>query len=127
MKDNIKIYVARMYEFVKDANDICLEENNDYDKIFSDKRNKLALTMCLMQIGELANQIKKIDISEYEKYKFDEPKGMRDRIVHGYGKVDFDIIKETLKNDIPYLKSLIEKNVEKKYLDNPYLLYDKNV
>lgn len=124
MKDNIKVYVARMYEFVCDAYEICKKENNDYDKILTDKKNKLALTMCLMQIGELANQIKKIDLSEYEKYKFNEPKGMRDRIVHGYGKVDFDIIKETLKNDIPNLKDLIEKNVEKKYLENPYLLYD---
>ena len=125
MKDNIKIYVARMYEFVNDISNICEKENNDYDKILADKTNKLALTMCLLQIGELAKQVEKIDISEYEKYRFDEPKGLRNRIAHGYGKIDFDIIKETLKNDIPNLKKLIESNIEKKYLENPYLLYDK--
>ena len=29
-----------------------------------------------------------------------------------------------MKNDIFKLKELIENNVEQKYLDNPYLLYD---
>lgn len=29
-----------------------------------------------------------------------------------------------MKNDISKLKELIENNVEQKYLDNPYLLYD---
>ena len=124
MKNDVKVILARMYEYVKDAINICDDENNDYDKILSNKKNQLALTMCLAQIGELANKIKEKDTDTYNKYKFEEPKGMRDSIVHGYGKIDFGIIKETLKNDIPKLKELIENNVEQKYLDNPYLLYD---
>ena len=80
--------------------------------------------MCLAQIGELANKIKEKDIEIYNKYKFEEPKGMRDRIVNGYGKIDFNIIKEILKIDIPKLKELFENNIERKYLENPYLLYD---
>lgn len=115
-----------MYEYVSDAIKICDDDGNNYDNILKDKKNQLALTMCLVQIGELANKIKEKDIEIYNKYKFDEPKGMRDRIVHGYGKLDFNIIKETLKTDIPRLKALIEKNIERKYLDNPYLLYEVN-
>ena len=126
MKNDVKVILARMYEYVQDAINICNEENNDYDRILANKKNQLALTMCLAQIGELANKIKEKDIEIYNKYKFEEPKGMRDRIVHGYGKIDFNIIKETLKNDIPKLKELIENNIEKKYLENPYLLYDLN-
>lgn len=125
MKDEVKLYLARMYEFIKDAVSICEGENNDFEKILKDKKNQLALTMCLSQIGEFANAIKGIDKEFYEKYKFNEPKGMRDRIIHGYGKIDFDIIKETLKNDIPQLKKMIEENVEEEYLNNPYILYDK--
>ena len=114
-----------MYEFIEDALTICDAENNDYDKILQNKKNQLALTMCLSQIGEFANAIKKVDEETYIKYKFNEPKGMRDRIVHGYGKIDFDIIKETLKNDLPKLKKLIEDNIEKKILDDPYKFYDE--
>ena len=120
MNNRIKIYLAKMYEFVKDALEICDKENNDFDKILKEKRNQLAITMCLSQIGEIANIIRKEDIDIYKKYKFDEPKGMRDRIIHGYGKIDFEIIKETLKNDLPKLKELIEDNVEIELLQNPY-------
>ena len=127
MKNDVKLLLATMYEYVCDAMNICSDENNDYDKILSNKKNQLALTMCLAQIGELANRIKEKDLELYNKYRFEEPKGMRDRIVHGYGKIDFNIIKETLKNDLPALKELIENNIEKKYLDNPYLLYDLDV
>ena len=97
MNDKVKINLARMYEFIIDAISICEEGHNDYDAILRDKRNQLALTMCLSQIGEFANAIRKIDKEIYTKFKFSEPKGMRDRIVHGYGKIDFDIVKETLK------------------------------
>ena len=114
-----------MYEFINDAFNICSSENNDFDKILSNKTNQLALTMCLSQIGEFANAIRKVDEEIYKKYKFNEPKGMRDRIIHGYGKIDFDIIKETLKTDLPRLKQLIEENVEKEILNNPYKYYDR--
>lgn len=125
MNNNVKIYLARMYEFINDALNICEAENNDYDKILKDKKNQLAITMCLSQIGEFANLIRKVDEETYKKYKFSEPKGMRDRIIHGYGKIDFDIIKETIKTDLPNLKKIIEDNVEKDILDNPYKLYDR--
>lgn len=46
-----------MYEFIEDALTICDAENNDYDKILQNKKNQLALTMCLSQIGEFANAI----------------------------------------------------------------------
>ena len=55
MNNNVKIYLARMYEFINDALNICESENNDYNKILKDKKNQLAITMCLSQIGELAN------------------------------------------------------------------------
>ncbi len=125
MNDKVKIYLARMYEFINDALEICNVENNDYDKILSNKKNQLAITMCLSQIGEFANAIRKIDETVYRKYHFNEPKGMRDRIIHGYGKIDFDIVRETLKQDLPQLKKIIEENVDKKILDDPYKFYDK--
>lgn len=124
MNDKIKIHLARMYEFINDALEICETEQNNYDKVLSDKKNQLAITMCLSQIGEFANAIRKEDLETYIKYKFNEPKGMRDRIIHGYGKIDFDIVKETLKTDLPQLKKIIEENVDKQILENPYKFYD---
>ena len=34
--------------------------------------------------------------------------GMRDKLVHDYLGVDLDVIWETVRNDIPQLKTLLE-------------------
>lgn len=34
--------------------------------------------------------------------------GMRDKLIHDYFGVDVDVVWQTIKEDIPYLKSLIE-------------------
>lgn len=34
--------------------------------------------------------------------------GLRNRIVHDYGNVDLNIVYETLKNDMPELKGMLE-------------------
>ena len=42
--------------------------------------------------------------------------GMRDRIIHGYDNVDFQIVWEVVKKDIPKIKPLV-KNVLSDYKD----------
>ena len=34
--------------------------------------------------------------------------GMRDKLIHGYFGIDVDVVWRTVKEDIPYLKSLIQ-------------------
>mgnify|MGYP000729008596 CR=1 FL=1 len=40
------------------------------------------------------------------------------------GKIDYNIIKESISKDIPKLKEKIEEIVDEDILDNPYLLYE---
>ena len=69
----------------------------------------------ILQIGELA---KHLDISFTEKYS-DIPwkhiKGMRDKVAHGYGTIDLDIVWNTVLHDIgplyDYCKTIIDKNM----------------
>lgn len=37
--------------------------------------------------------------------------GLRNRIVHGYASVDYEIIWETIVKDIPSLKAILEKHI----------------
>lgn len=77
-------------------------------------------------IGEHCAQIRDNNKSFYDnnELKLYQIKGMRDRIVHSYGKIDYDIIKESISKDIPVLKEKIEDIVDEDILDNPYLLYE---
>ena len=59
-----------------------------------------------------------------EDLAFSQIKGMRDRIVHSYGDIDSNIVKEVMKNDIPLLYRYIEENVHPMIINNPYELYE---
>lgn len=128
MNVKTKIYyaLARMYEYVKDIYAICEARDFDYENIIENMISKHAVNMCLVQIGERAKQIKDANESFYRNSDLMLPqiKGMRDRITHSYGDIDYKIIKSVLKNDIPTLKKAIEANVHPHILDNPYVLYD---
>ena len=54
----------------------------------------------ILQIGELANRLSDSITEEYNSIPWKAVKSMRDRIVHDYGAIDFDIVWETSKKDI---------------------------
>lgn len=62
----------------------------------------------LLQIGELVTKLP-ISFIENEHIELSKIKGMRNRIVHGYGDIDFEIVFETSKKDIPILNEVCQK------------------
>ena len=86
---NIETLLATMTEAsflseLKDFNAICLE---------------------LIQIGEKVNQLSPELYDDYPEVPWHELYGLRNRIVHGYDKINKDIIWATLQKDIPEIKN----------------------
>ncbi len=74
----------------------------------SDERLKRAFIRSLEIIGEAS---KKISLSVKERYpdvKWKEVAGMRDKLIHEYFGVDYIVIWQTVKRDIPNLKKIVE-------------------
>ena len=68
-----------------------------------------ALFMCLLQIGE---KITKIETPTFrENLPIKEAASIRNFIVHDYGGVNLEIIKEVIEIDIPKLKKSLESIV----------------
>ena len=63
----------------------------------------------ILQIGELANRLSDSITEEYNSIPWKAVKSMRDRIVHDYGVIDFDIVWETSKKDIVKLREYCEQ------------------
>jgi uncharacterized protein with HEPN domain len=63
-------------------------------------------------IGEASKKIPKIIKDKNLEIPWREIGGMRDKMIHDYFGVDVDVVWKTIKEDIPYLKSLIE-NIDK--------------
>lgn len=59
----------------------------------------------LFQIGKLANGLSVEFIKEYNKIPWKQIIGMRNRIVHGYDTINFEIVWNTATESIPELKS----------------------
>ena len=59
----------------------------------------------LFQIGELANGLSIEFIKEYNKIPWKQIIGMRNRIVHGYDTINFEIVWNTATESIHELKS----------------------
>ena len=67
-------------------------------------------------IGEAANNVTQHFPSYIEKYSnipWSAMYTMRNRIAHGYFKVDFEVVWKTIENDLPSL----EKQIRKIYKD----------
>ena len=118
--------LSYIHSYIEDILEICSESDYNYPLIFTDKKSQYAINMCFVQIGEHCAQIRDIDRTFFDnqELRLYEIKGMRDRIVHSYGKIDYNIIKESISKDIPKLKEKIEEIVDEDILDNPYLLYE---
>jgi uncharacterized protein with HEPN domain len=60
-------------------------------------------------IGEAANRLPKEDRGLYPNIPWPEIVGLRNRLIHGYDEVDFDILWEIVTVDLPPLIDELEK------------------
>lgn len=64
-------------------------------------------------IGEATKRLSNKIKEEYTNLRWKDIAGMRDKLIHGYFGVDLEAVWKTVKNDIPSLKTVIKKIIEK--------------
>jgi uncharacterized protein with HEPN domain len=80
--------------------------------MMSDFLYKNSLAMDVLQIGELVKNLT-VDFKQTHKdMPWGDIAGMRDIAAHGYGDFDFDVLWETVNEDIELLKSYCQKCIE---------------
>lgn len=72
-----------------------------YQQFVADFRINFAAVRALEIIDEVARRIPSEVQLAYPAIEWKGIIGMRNRIVHGYDKLDFEIIWQTIQNDIP--------------------------
>ena len=68
-----------------------------------------AISMCILQIGELVGKLSDGFKVENNAMPWREFKEMRNIAAHNYGEIDIDILWETATGDIPDLKEYCQK------------------
>ncbi len=74
-----------------------------------DRQFNLALVRLLEIIGEAASRVPQEEQVRYAEIPWPEIIGLRNRLIHGYDAVDFDILWQIVSNDLPPLIAELEK------------------
>ncbi len=89
-----------------------LERFDNERKVFvEDFVYRNAVSMCILQIGELVGKLSDDFKKEHPAMPWRDIKAMRNIAAHNYGEIDIDILWETSTEDIVQLKNFCMKFV----------------
>lgn len=106
-KREYRDYLRDILEAVDDAESFV--EGMSFEQFAKDKKTLNAVVRSLEIIGEAAKNIP-VDVREkYGKLPWKKMTGMRDKVIHAYFGVNTKTLWNTVKNDLPPLKQLVQK------------------
>ncbi|MFW6129527.1 MAG: DUF86 domain-containing protein [Candidatus Aminicenantaceae bacterium] len=83
--------------------------NSSREELGKNRMMQLALTRLMEIIGEAANRISKATKQRYGDIPWNQIIGMRNRLIHGYDIIDFDLLWDTVNFDLPPLIQSLKK------------------
>ena len=106
MENEIKKYLFDIKESI-DSIESFLGDQRDYKVYISNKMLRRAIERESEIIGEAMNRISKID-SNIQISSKKQSISMRNRVIHGYDKIDDEIVWGTIVRHLPVLKDEIK-------------------
>jgi uncharacterized protein with HEPN domain len=88
-------------------------EGMDFESFKKDDKTSSAVVRKFEIIGEAAKNIPGRVKDEYKSVPWKEMAGMRDRLIHLYFGVDYELVWKTIKNRLPALKAPLMEVFEK--------------
>jgi uncharacterized protein with HEPN domain len=84
-------------------------DNISYDEFINDDKTKDAVERNFEIIGEAVKNLPIDYRNKYPHIPFKQVAGMRDKLIHDYFGVDYDIIWKTIKDKLPQFSEDIKK------------------
>lgn len=101
------VRLRHMLDHGREAVDMLAERSrNDLDL---DRQLNLSIVRLLEIVGEAAARVTPEIRESLRGLPWAEIVGLRNRVVHGYDRVDFDIVWEIVKSDLPPMIGTIER------------------
>ncbi len=110
MKNKEYISIKKMIEYINKA--LKYTEGCDYEKFIKNDEKVDATIFAISQIGELVKNISKETIEKYPDVEWIIIKSLRNKIVHDYEGIKLNFIWDIVKEDLPLLKSKLEKIIQ---------------
>ena len=84
-------------------------EGIDYEAFWNDSEKRDAVAMRLSVVGEAAAHVTNEPAAKLKDVPFKDIRGMRNRIVHEYGRVDYAVVWKVTQDDIAALVMALQK------------------
>jgi uncharacterized protein with HEPN domain len=104
------IRLRHMLDHAREA--VAMASGRTRSELDSDRQLNLSLVRLLEIAGEAASQISVEQRVRYPDIPRPEIIGLRNRLIHGYDSVDFDILWHIVTDDLPPLVAVLERALE---------------
>ena len=102
-----KAYLRDMLDAISDI-EVFIGNINEAE-FYKNKEKRYAVVRALEIIGEAAKNLSKELRSKHKEIPWKEIAGMRDKLIHWYFGIKWELVWETVKNKIPVLKKQLLK------------------
>lgn len=113
MRDRDEIVLKKIIQYSDEISETVSRFNLTAKSFAEDFVARNAISMCILQIGELVGKLSDEFKAENNAMPWREIKAMRNIAAHNYGEIDIDILWETTVYDIPELKDYCIKCLAK--------------
>lgn len=109
--------VREYLQHILDEAEYILSSSSGLDKttFLQDETLKRAYVRSIEVIGEAAKHIPDTIRQKYPRIDWRAIAGMRDRLIHGYFGIDYDIVWDVIVNKIPTLRDDIKQIIAQEY------------
>ena len=104
-RERDKSILEHMLSYCVDIEETVRRFGDSYEAFASDKVYRNACAMCILQIGELAGHLSEGFRAAHSEMPWKAIRGMRNVVAHAYADMSFQTTWDTIRTDIPALKS----------------------
>lgn len=107
MKRNYQMFVRDIWDSINKVEQFV--EGLSFEDFVNDDKTVSAVIRKLEIIGEATKNIPSSTKQKYPQLNWRGMAGMRDKLIHNYFGVDFEILWKVIKEDIPNIKPLVKQ------------------
>ncbi len=102
-----RLPMHQMLEHAREAMDTIRDRSRS--ELATNRLLQLALVYLLQTVGEAATRVSRAGQVRYPDIPWSKAIGTRHRMAHGYDRIDYDVVWDTIAGDFPGLIAALER------------------